>query len=787
MPHHRKVGITTTNNCQTGQSCTSSLFTQIPTYVMLIFLFVTLTGFTPQQKPGNWQNLKLVNDQPTNQSDFGSAYPIGNGRLGAKIFGTPEKEIIPLNEVTLWSGEPRHYEDPKTPALIQEMRKAIAARDFKKADDLGRQHSGKNNQSYQPLGDLTLQFPDATTYTGYSRELDMDRALITVRYTANGIRYTRESFISYPDNVIVMRIYSDRKGSVNFSAGLSTLLQGKTRIEGQNGIAMTGRAPYQVDGYTQKKIVLWDPARGIGFDCRLQIKNTGGSLRQNGTGWMVQGADTAVIILTAATSFNGFDKNPATEGKDPGAIVKDIMAKATVKSYQKLFDAHIRDYQSIFRRLWVEVNNETSNPNVQAYQWARYNLIACSRPGGGAPRNEQGIWNRDTVPRYASNYTLNENPQKYYTIAEAANIAEVTEPLLGFIGNLAKNGETTARVDYGFRGWVAHHNSDVWAMTTMATGDPCWAFWPVGGIWLTEHLWEHYAFGMDKTYLRDQAYPIMKGAALFALDLMVKNENGYLVTSPSTSPENHFYDAAGNRVAVSAGTTLDMALIKELFQNCIKASTVLQTDVAFRKELEATLPKLLPFQIGKSGELLEFSEDWSDGFKVWEPNHRHISHVISLWPLSQINRNTPQLMAAAKKSLEMRGSGGYHPDKAGMWARMFEGDLCLAALGTSFPSMYDSPPGGFAEMLLQSQTGELELLPALPQKWASGKILGIRARGGYEVDMEWANNELTKAVIRSFAGNTPTIRVQGILVNPASDRRIQILPTPIMIHIKMYF
>jgi len=748
---------------------------KIPQIFILLLFFIPLKGFAPQQKPGDWQTLKLINDQPTFQTDFGAAYPIGNGRLGAKIFGQPESEIIPLNEVTLWSGEPRHYEDPKTPALIQAMRQALAARDFAKADSLGRQHSGKNNQCYQPIGDLTLRFKDATVYTKYSRELDMDRALVTVRYTANGVSYTRESFASYPDNVMVMRIYSNRKGSVNFSASLSTLLQGNIRIEGQNEIVMTGRAPYHVDQYVPQKIVLWDPARGMGFECRLQLKNSGGSLQKNGSGWTVQNADTVVIILTAATSFNGFDKNPATQGKDPEVIVKGIMAKATLKNYQKLFNAHLSDYQSIFRRLWVEINNETPNINAKAYQWARYNLIACSRPGGGAPRNEQGIWNRDVTPRYASNYTLNENPQKYYTIAEAANIAEVTEPLLEYIGGLAKNGEITARVDYGFRGWVAHHNSDVWAMTTMATGDPCWAFWPMGGIWLTEHLWEHYAFGLDKTYLRDQAYPIMKGAALFALDLMVKNENGYLVTSPSTSPENHFYNAEGKRVAVSTGTTLDMALIKELFQNCIKASTILNTDAPFRKELETTLPKLLPFQIGESGELLEFSEDWSDEFKVWEPNHRHISHVISLWPLSQINRNTPELLAAAKKSLEMRGSGGYHPDKAGMWARMFDGDQSLAALGINFPSMYDSPPGGFAEMLLQSQTGELELLPALPQKWASGKILGIRARGGYEVDIEWENHELKKAIIRSLAGNTPTIRVQGTLVNLASDKRIQIL------------
>ncbi|MBW4891800.1 glycoside hydrolase family 95 protein [Mucilaginibacter sp. HMF5004] len=722
-----------------------------------------------KQKPGDWESLKLTYTEPTDLNNFGAALPIGNGRLGAKIYGNVSQELLNLNEVTLWSGGPVNKTNPEGPKILAQVRQALAAKLYKKADSLVRFMEVKNSACYEPLGNIKLDFDNSVTYTNYSRELDMDRAMITVKYKIGSVNYTREVFASYPDQVIIIRVYGDTKSAVNFSAGMDSPLKGKVLVDG-NTIVVNGYAP----AFDAPKAgsAIWEDNKGMRFESRLNIKTMGGKVTGKGDGLSIANADTAILILSSATSFNGFDKDPVTQGKDYKALVKSYIAKAAAKSYQQLADAHVKDHRALFRRLWVDINAEKPNKNVLAYQYARYELIACSRPGGGAPRNEQGIWNKDVSPHYSSNYTLNENPEKFYSIAEPANIGETTEPLIKYIGDLAVHGAVTAKVDYGFHGWVTHHNSDVWAMTEMALGDPCWADWPTGGFWLTQTVYERYAFSLDKNYLRTTAYPIMKGAAEFALDLMVTNKDGYLVTSPSTSPENHFFDEKGNRVAVSEGSTMDMTFIRELFQHCIQESEVLGIDTGFRAKLKNSLPKLLPYKIGTQGQLNEFSFDFTDGIKEWEPNHRHVSHLVSVWPLSQINKNTPELLAAAHKSLALRKSGGYHPDKAGMWARLLDGDKCLAALALNFPSLYDSPSGGFAEMLLQSHTGDIDILPALPKAWSSGKILGIRARGNYEVDIEWTDHQLKKAVIRSYSGNTPVVTVLGKKVNYKTDPRI---------------
>lgn len=744
----------------------------VSAFLLFLLMYPAVSRAQIAQKTGDWESLKLTYNQPTDYKNYGAALPIGCGRLGAKVFGNVASDVLNMNETTLWSGGPGVKTDPNGPAILAKVRQALAAKQYKKADSLVRFMEGKNSACYEPLNNINLSFENAAGYTNYSRELNMDRAMVTIKYTVNHTNYTREVFASYPDNVIVMRVYSDQKGTVSFDAGMDTQQKGKTSKQG-NTIIIDGYAPAFDAAKTGSAV--WEDNKGIRFQSRLIVKTSGGKISDKGEGLTIAGADTAVLIFSAATSFNGFDKDPVTQGKDYQTLVKGYIAKASAKSYQQLLNRHLKDYQSIFRRLWVDVNNEKPNKNVLAYQWARYILIASSRPGCGAPRNEQNIWNRDLSPHYSSNYTLNENPEKFYSLAEPANIGETTEPFISYVHDLTITGAQIAKVNYGFHGWVTHHNSDVWAMSEMAVGDPCWADWPVGGFWLTQTVYERYAFSQDKNYLRQTAYPIMKGAAEFALDLMVTNKDGYLVTSPSTSPENHFFDAVGNRVAVSEGSTMDMTLIRELFQHCIQESAVLGIDADFSAKLKSALPKILPYKIGTQGQLNEFEFDFTDGIKEWEVNHRHASHLISVWPLSQINKNTPELLAAAHKSLELRKSGGYHPDKAGMWARMLDGNRCLAALSLNYPTMYDAPSGGFAEMLLQSQTGDIDILPALPSAWVSGKILGLRARGNYEVDIEWADHQLKKATIRSYSANIPVVTVIGKKVDYKSDARISVV------------
>jgi alpha-L-fucosidase 2 len=730
-------------------------------------------------KPGAWETLKLVNTAPTpnNAANFGTALPIGNGRLGAKVFGAPAAEVIPLNDTTLWSGPgPEHFEDAKHLEAMKATRAALAVPDYVKADQLVRGMEGPNTQFYEPLADLHLNFPGHETFTNYSNTLDLDTAVVTTRYTAGGTAFTREMFVSYPAQVIVLRLTADKPGALTFSAGLVTQQHyGQTTVTA-NEMSVTGRAPVRVSGPVANANVQWDEHKGMSLEALLHVATKGGSVAAEKDTLSVTNADEAVLIVSAATSFNGFDKDPATQGKDPDAIARGYMAKAEARTYASLLAEHMADYRGLFRRLWVSIDGETPNKNALGYQYARYVLIAASRPGGGAPRNEQGIWNHDLAPHYSSNFTLNENPEKYYATAEPANVGETVEPEIDFVNDLAKNGAITAQVDYGFHGWVVHHNSDIWAMTTMVGGDPCWADWPVGGFWLSQALWERYAFGLNKAELRAKIYPVLKGASEFALDLLVPSGPaegvGYLVTSPSTSPENHFIDpATGQRVAVSRGSTMDMALVKQLFENTIAGSEALGVDAEFRAKLQATLPKLLPFRVGSQGQL----QEWAVDFKEWEPTHRHSSHLVSVSELSQITAAQPELFAAAKISEDLRKTGGYHPDKAALWARLGDGDKAVAALGTHFPSMYDSPPAGFGEMLLQSQTGAINLLPALPEAWQSGEALGMRARGGYEVDMKWAGGALTSATIRSLAGGTPKLEVMGKAVDPARDKRVKVV------------
>lgn len=503
---------------------------------VILCIALNAAGQNQQEKYG----LKLDYNAPTPIEKFENALPLGNGRLGAKLYGGVWHETVNLNDATLWSGMPRDYNDPSIKDRIAKIRGALLEGDFFAAQKLSEKMSKYDNESYQPLGNIYLSFGEGKEHTNYYRELDLDRAVATVGFGVDGVNHKREYFVSYPDQVVVIRLSADRLQSINVCISMDTQLQGCNTIENNDEIVVRGRAPKHV---ITKKQAEWDAKSGTGFESRLKVIPTGGTMMQRGDSLIVRDADETLLIFSAATEYNGVEKNPATEGRDCSAIAKRQLQNAATMSYDELLKNHVNDYQPIFRRVYVEINGNKNDRYAKAYQWARYNLLACSRENSEIPRNEQGIWNRDVLPHYASNFTLNENPQKYYVLAETANIPEATAPLIRFVGALAVNGAKTAEVEYGFRGWVAHHNSDVWGKTTMATGRPCWSVWPMGGVWLCQHVWERYAYGLDIEYLRQTAYPLMKGAALFCLDLLIENNEGYLATAPSTSPENSFLDS----------------------------------------------------------------------------------------------------------------------------------------------------------------------------------------------------------------------------------------------------
>ncbi len=765
------------------------------------------------------ENMKLHYERPAEY--FEEALVIGNGTMGATLYGGVKKDKISFNDITLWTGEPEsENSSPDAFNAIPEIRALLDNKDYQGADKAQYKVQGHYSENYQPLGTLTIEYLDDTVgISDYHRWLDIGNATARTQYLKGGKLFTSDYFASAPDSVIVIRLKSENKEGIHALLSFDSPLPHSSQVA-DNEISVEGYAAYHSFPvyYKAEDKHRYDPERGIHFKTLVRVLSVDGRVknRYSDSRIEIDGSTEVLIWVANVTSFNGFDKDPVKEGRNYRSHVEKRMKCAIGKTYDALREAHIRDYKYYFDRVKLDLGDtdddiaalptdkqllfytdcKQRNPDLEElyFQFGRYLLISSSRTPG-VPANLQGLWNESVLPPWSSNYTVNINLEENYWASGTANLIEMQYPLIEFIANLSKTGRKTAKDYYGVeRGWCLGHNSDIWAMTCpvgLNEGDPSWACWTMGGTWLSTHIWEHYLFTLDKEFLCE-FYPVLKGAAEFCMDWLVEKD-GKLVTSPGTSPENKYITPDGYVGATSYGNTSDLAMIRECLIDAAEASKVLGVDKSFRKRIKKTLSRLYPYQIGKDGNLQEWYYDWQDQ----DPYHRHQSHLFGLYPGHHLSvEETPELAAACARTLQIKGdetTGWSTGWRVNLLARLRDGEKAYHMYrrllryvspdnykgedarrgGGTYPNLLDAHSpfqidgnfggcSGVIEMLMQSSTNKIVLLPALPESWADGKVQGICARGGFVVDMEWKNREVASLIVSSLKGGQTEICFNGV-------------------------
>jgi alpha-L-fucosidase 2 len=749
------------------------------------FLIISQIYFCSNGQSQNQNDLKIWYGHPA--LSWNEALPIGNGRLGAMVFGGIQSERIQLNESSVWTGKPEDFVNPRSKQSLPEIRQLLFDGKYAEAQKLAQETMMGNKRTwtrYQTLGDLNIKWDTTLSDLGnYERSLDLEKAISKVSFEANRAFYTREIFSSAPDQAIVLRFAANKPGLQTFTLNLSRPGDKAEISVKDNEIVMSEHV---------------DNGNGVKLVARLRATVDGGTWFVNGLSLSFKNANSVTLLITAATDYRG--ENPTTKTADQ---VKAFEGK----KYEEIVTAHVADYQKFFKRVDLDFGTSDAlfyptDARIKAfqkgaqdpkllklyYQYGRY-LLICSSRTPGLPANLQGIWADGLNPPWDADFHININIQMNYWLAEVANLSEMHKPFLDFLGELQSDARKTAKDMYGMEGAVAHFTTDAWHFTE-TYGQPQWAMWPMGYAWSCQHLWEHYLFTEDKTFLKTKAYPLMKDAALFCMNYLIENpKTKMLVSGPSISPENTFKTKTGEIATMVMGPAMDHMIIRDLLNNTINASKVLNMDAAFRSKMEKTLTRLSPTKIGSDGRIME----WTEEFEEPEPGHRHISHLFGLHPGKEITKqNNPELMEAARKTIDYRLShGGGHTGWSKAWiinffARLQDGEAAYENLTSlikksTLPNLFDNhppfqidgnfgAPAGITEMLMQSHAAEIHLLPALPSAWKKGYIHGICARGGFEVDIDWEDGRLKNVKILSKLGNTCQIRYGAITITLKTEK-----------------